>query len=145
MYVCTHACLYEPPPQETRRTRESADSSTSPPLNQANVVVGYMGVVIVIVMFSSPLSVIQHVIQTRNTASLPPLFTFASFLNCVLCKISSIFHLHQLEPCSNYPQTQNPRLDPKLRIFLQNSQPYTLNTKHLPIFLQQSKPSTSSS
>ena len=85
----------------------AADSSTSPHLNQANLVVGYMGVVIVIVMFSSPLSVIQHVIQTRNTASLPPLFTFASFLNCVLCKSPSI--CHPREPYSNHPQTPNPR------------------------------------
>lgn len=66
----------------------------------ANTAVGYMGVGIVIIMFSSPLVVISNVIKTRNTASLPPLFTFASFLNCVLCKPPPLTHKFQTTlPC----------------------------------------------
>ena len=77
------------------RNRHDISKGLSSPLSltrcpkQANDAVGYVGVTMVIIMFSGPLAVIKTVINTRSTASLPPMFTAASFLNCALCEPKS--------------------------------------------------------
>lgn len=46
--------------------------------------IGWLGVTIVIIMFSGPLAAIQSIIRDRSTASLPFSFTVASFINCLM-------------------------------------------------------------
>ena len=61
---------------------------------QANTAVGYIGIVLVVIMFSGPLATIQTVFRTKSTASLPPLFTAASFLNCLLWSLYGALVIH---------------------------------------------------
>jgi solute carrier family 50 protein (sugar transporter) len=49
----------------------------------ATDIIGKEGVVMCIVLFSSPLTVLRSVIATKSAASIPLPFTLATFVNCI--------------------------------------------------------------
>jgi len=53
--------------------------------------IGKMGVALCIVMFASPLAVINEVIQTRSAKNIPLPFTIACLINCLFWFISGVF------------------------------------------------------
>ena len=54
------------------------------PKPEVETVIGSCAVILVVILFSSPLAVIQTVLKEKNTSAMPFWTTIAIFINCIL-------------------------------------------------------------
>jgi solute carrier family 50 protein (sugar transporter) len=60
---------------------------------KADEILGVLGLVLSISLFASPLSVVQHVVQTKCAKSIPLPFTLATLVNCGLWTLTGLYEM----------------------------------------------------
>ena len=71
-----------------------ASMSSTPEV--ATSIIGTAGVVMVFIMFASPLSVLKSVLEKKSAKSIPLPFTLASLVNCALWSIFGWYGIHDV-------------------------------------------------